>query len=140
MNLHYGINAVVDYGLHDEDGGKIIYPFFTTDEGFLRTRVEQNTDALENELYEGSSNTANWDNLRGRDLTSLFSLLNTVVVTDQKTTPEEETGKLRISKTVSGENLPDRRKRPVNCESAKPYPGKTCPIKIIPTTSLSKSL
>ena len=45
MNLHYGINAVVDYGLHDEDGGKIIYPFFTTDEGFLRTRVEQNTDA-----------------------------------------------------------------------------------------------
>ena len=24
MNLHYGVNAVVDYGLHDEDGGKII--------------------------------------------------------------------------------------------------------------------
>ena len=106
MNLHYGINAVVDYGLHNEDGGKIIYPFFTTDEGFLRTRVEQNTDALKDELYEGSSNTANWDNLRGRDLTSLFSLLNTVVVTDQKTTPEEETGKLRISKTVYGESLP----------------------------------
>ena len=105
MNLHYGINAVVDYGLHDEDGGKIIYPFFTTDEGFLRTRVEQNTDALEKKLYEGSSNTANWDNLRGRDLTSLFSLLNTVVVTDQKTAPGD-TGKLRISKTVSGENLP----------------------------------
>lgn len=106
MNLHYGINAVVDYGLHDEDGGKIIYPFFTTDEGFLRTRVEQNTDALQNKMYEGSSNTANWDNLRGRDLTSLFSLLNTVVVTDQKTAPGN-TGKLRISKTVSGENLPD---------------------------------
>ena len=106
MNLHYGINAVVDYGLHDEDGGKIIYPFFTTDEGFLRTRVEQNTDALEKKLYEGSSNTANWDNLRGRDLTSLFSLLNTVVVTDQKTAPDD-TGKLRISKTVSGEILPD---------------------------------
>ncbi|MDO4504999.1 MAG: fibro-slime domain-containing protein [bacterium] len=106
MNLHYGINTVVDYGLHDEDGGKIIYPFFTTDEGFLRTRVEQNTNALENELYEGSRNTANWDNLRERDLTSLFSLLNTVVVTDRKTTPKEETGKLRISKTVYGENLP----------------------------------
>ncbi len=106
MNLHYGINAVVDYGLHDEDGGKIIYPFFTTDEGFLRTRVEQNTVALENKLYEGSSNTANWDDLSGRDLTSLFSLLNTVVVTDQKTAPED-TGKLRISKTVSGENLPN---------------------------------
>lgn len=101
MNLHYGVNAVVDYGLHDEDGGKIIYPFFTTDEGFLRTRVEQNTDALEDKLYEGSSNTANWDNLRGRDLTSLFSLLNTVVVTDKKT-PPDNTGKLRISKTVSG--------------------------------------
>ena len=106
MNLHYGINAVVDYGLHDEDGGKIIYPFFTTDEGFLRTRVEQNTDALKSKIYEGSSNTANWDDLSGRDLTSLFSLLNTVVVTDQKTAAED-TGKLRISKTVSGENLPN---------------------------------
>ena len=107
MNLHYGVNAVVDYGLHDEDGGKIIYPFFTTNEGFLRARVVQNTVALQSEMYEGSSNTANWDDLSGRDLTSLFSLLNTVVVTDQKTAPEN-TGKLRISKTVSGENLPDK--------------------------------
>ena len=106
MNLHYGVNAVVDYGLHDEDGGKIIYPFFTTNEGFLRARVVQNTVALQNKMYEGSSNTANWDDLSGRDLTSLFSLLNTVVVTDQKTAPED-TGKLRISKTVSGENLPN---------------------------------
>ena len=53
MNLHYGMNAVVDYGLHDEDGGRNIYPFFTTDEGFLRARVEQNTDALEHKLYGG---------------------------------------------------------------------------------------
>lgn len=106
MNLHYGVNAVVDYGLHDEDGGKIIYPFFTTNEGFLRARVVQNTVALQSKMYEGSSNTANWDDLSGRDLTSLFSLLNTVVVTDQKTAPED-TGKLRISKTVSGEILPD---------------------------------
>lgn len=106
MNLHYGVNAVVDYGLHDEDGGKNIYPFFTTDEGFLRVRVVQNTVALQNKIYEGSSNTANWDDLSGMDLTSLFSLLNTVVVTDQKTAPED-TGKLRISKTVSGEILPD---------------------------------
>ena len=22
MNLHYGLNALVNYGLHDEDGGK----------------------------------------------------------------------------------------------------------------------
>lgn len=101
MNLHYGRNAVVDYGLHDEDGGEFIYPFFTADEGFLRTRVEQNTAALQDNLYEDSSNTANWDNLSGRHLTSLFSLLNTVVVTDKKT-PPDNTGKLRISKTVSG--------------------------------------
>lgn len=107
MNLHYGINAVVDYGLHDEDGGQNIYPFFTTDVGYLRTRVEQNTNALQkkNQLYQADShNTANWDNLRGRDLTSLFSLLNTVVVTNKKTTPDN-TGKLRISKTISGEGL-----------------------------------
>lgn len=104
MNLHYGLNAVVDYGLHDEDGGKNIYPFFTTDEGFLRTRVEQNTVALESNLYEGSNNTANWDNLRGRHLTSLFSLQNTVVVTNKKTVTENN-GRLRISKVVTGENL-----------------------------------
>lgn len=106
MNLHYGINAVVDYGLHDEDGGKNIYPFFTTDVGFLRTRVVQNTAALQSRLYGDGSNSANWDNLSGMDLTSLFSLLNTVVVTDKKITPED-TGKLRVSKIVSGESLSD---------------------------------
>lgn len=106
MNLHYGVNAVVNYGLHDEDGGKNIYPFFTTDVGFLRTRVVQNTAALKDKMYEGSNNTANWDDLSGRDITSLFSLMNTVVVTDKKTTPED-TGKLRISKTASGDKLSD---------------------------------
>lgn len=104
MNLHYGKNAIVDYGLHNEDGGQNIYPFFTTDEGFLRARVEQNTDALEANKYEGSSNTANWDNLSERDLTSLFSLLNTVVVTNKKTAPKN-TGKLRISKVVAGDKV-----------------------------------
>lgn len=105
MNLHYGVNAVVDYGLHDEDGGKNIYPFFTTDEGFLRTRVVQNTAALQGKLYDkDAKNNANWDDLSGMDLTSLFSLLNTVVVTDEKTTPED-TGKLRISKMVSGDQV-----------------------------------
>lgn len=104
MNLHYGINAVVDYGLHDEDGGKNIYPFFTTDEGFLRTRVVQNTAALQSNLYEGSNNTANWDDLSGMDLTSLFSLQNTVVVTNKKTTPRD-TGQLRVSKKVSGDKV-----------------------------------
>ncbi|RHO53358.1 hypothetical protein DW091_19620 [Eubacterium sp. AM05-23] len=106
MNLHYGVNAVVNYGLHDEDGGKNIYPFFTTDVGFLRTRVVQNTAALKDKLYGGSNNTANWDDLSGRDLTSLFSLMNTVVVTNKKTTPED-TGKLRISKIASGDKLSD---------------------------------
>ena len=104
MNLHYGVNAVVDYGLHNEDGGENIYPFFTTDVGFLRTRVEQNTAALKSQLYKIDKNTANWDDLSGMHLTSLFSLLNTVVVTDKKTEPED-TGKLRISKMVSGDEL-----------------------------------
>ncbi len=107
MNLHYGMNAVVDYGLHDEDGGQNIYPFFTTDEGFLRTRVVQNTAALQgNGSYHGN-NSANWDNLEDRDLTSLFSLLNTVVVTDTKDEPDNPTGKLRIGKVVSGDGVAD---------------------------------
>lgn len=107
MNLHYGMNAVVDYGLHNEDGGQNIYPFFTTDVGFLRTRVEQNTAALQgNNMYHDDNNSANWDNLSGRDITSLFSLLNTVVVTNEKD-KQGDTGRLRISKTVSGEGLSD---------------------------------
>lgn len=106
MNLHYGMNAVVDYGLHDEDGGQNIYPFFTTDVGFLRTRVEQNTAALRKNMYHNSNNSANWDDLSGRDITSLFSLLNTVVVTNEKD-KQGDTGRLRISKTVSGEGLSD---------------------------------
>lgn len=107
MNLHYGMNAVVDYGLHDEDGGQNIYPFFTTDEGFLRTRVVQNTAALQgNGSYHGN-NSANWDNLKDRDLTSLFSLLNTVVVTDTKDEPDNPTGKLHIGKVVSGDGVAD---------------------------------
>ena len=41
MNLHYKLNEVVDYGLHDQDGGQVVEPFFTTDTGFLRPRVYQ---------------------------------------------------------------------------------------------------
>lgn len=110
MNLHYGMNAMVDYGLHDEDGGKNIYPFFTTDEGFLRTQVRQNTDALENAEYECGNNTANYDVLRTQNpdgktfdyvnLSNLFSQLNIVVVTDNMQR-ETGTGRLRISKMVS---------------------------------------
>ena len=103
MDLHYGINAVIDYGLHDEDGGQNYYPFFTTDVGFLRTRIEQNTDALEGELFGAHKSNANWDNLRNMDLTNLFTQLNTVVVTNKKTNPETDTGKLCLSKVVTGE-------------------------------------
>lgn len=101
MNLHYGMNAVVDYGLHDEDGGQNILPFFTTDEGYLRARVEQNTDTLLNPEYKSDESSANYDELLGQDLTSLFSLINTVVVTNNKTNPDP-TGKLRVAKIVSG--------------------------------------
>lgn len=100
---HYGKNAVVDYGLHDEDGGKTISPFFVTNTGFLRARVQQNYPALTGELYsgEGSDNNGNRDDLGDIELTSLFSLLNIVVVTDQTQT-DTHTGQLTISKKVLG--------------------------------------
>ena len=103
MNLHYGKNTVIDYGLHDEDGGKNYGPYFVTDSGFIRARVKQNAAALSGGEY-GESTTTNWDNLGETDITSLFSLLNTVVVTNQ-TTPDTESGQLQISKTVQGNGL-----------------------------------
>ena len=99
MNLHYGLNALVDYGLHDSDGGKTNKPFFITDTGFIRTRVQQNYSSL-----DSTHNMAQREDLGNDDLTSLFSLLNTVVVMDQPDT-ETNTGTLTISKTVSGTNL-----------------------------------
>lgn len=101
MNLHYGKNALVDYGLHDEDGGANIFPFFMTDQGFIRARVQQNYAALNDPIYEGENNEAPKDNLEDLDITSLFSLLNIVVVTDS-TKEQPQTGKLTISKTVTG--------------------------------------
>lgn len=98
MNLHYKRNAMIDYGLHDRDGGKNFLPFFVTDTGFLRTRVEQNSSALEQDMYEALSQTY-WDDLGSIDITSLFSLLNLVVVTDQ-TEPDTQTGELVLSKKV----------------------------------------
>lgn len=105
MNLHYGKNAVIDYGLHDVDGGKNYKPYFVTDSGFIRARVEQNAAALGGGMY-GESITTNWDNLGKTDITSLFSLLNTVVVTNQ-TDPDSLTGQLEISKRLQGEGLAD---------------------------------
>ena len=104
MNLHYGVNALVDYGLHDEDGGKTMYPFFTTDTGFLRTRIVQNADALKNLQYEGFHNVANWDDLGDTDITGLFCQINIIVVTD-KNNPEHHNGKLSISKRITGDDL-----------------------------------
>lgn len=78
MNLHYGKNAVVDYGLSDADGGANYEPFFVTDEGFLRTRVQQNLHAHDDPTDPDYSD-ANADNLGDLDITGLFSLINTVV-------------------------------------------------------------
>ena len=104
MNLHFGKNAVVDYGLHDEDGGKIYTPFFVTDKGFVRARVQQNYAALTGGQYEGAREDVNKDDLGDTDITNLFSLLNIVVVTD-KTESEITTGMLRISKKLTGGGL-----------------------------------
>ncbi len=104
INLHYGKNAVVDYGLHDEDGGKLYKPFFVSDTGFVRARVKQNYEALTTPMYENSKLDANKDDLGNTDLTNLFSLLNIVVVTDQ-TIEDTNTGKLVVSKMLKGPNL-----------------------------------
>ena len=101
MNLHFGKNALVDYGLHDEDGGKNLSPFFVTDTGFVRARVQQ---MAETGRYENVNKDANRDDLGDTDLTNLFSLLNVVVVTDQ-TAGDTNTGKLTISKQVTGSGL-----------------------------------
>lgn len=100
MNLHYGINQVVDYGLHNEDGGQTIRPFFVTDTGFIRSYVIQNLNDLATRYPEEyAKNATTRDDLGETDLTPLFSLLNTVVITDRETNPEP-TGELEISKTV----------------------------------------
>ena len=106
MDLHFGINNEVDYGLHDVDGGKMYQPFFISDTGYIRVRVEQNYPALAgtDPKYADTVKTdTNKDCLDGVDLTNLFSLLNVVVVTDKKTSPAPDTGELTISKQVLGE-------------------------------------
>lgn len=105
MNLHFGINSIIDYGLHDEDGGERYKPYFVTDTGFIRARVQQNWDALTgNSAYTEKASNANKDNLGDADITNLFSLLNIVVVTDP-TTQDTNTGRLMIRKAVSGGSL-----------------------------------
>ena len=116
MDLHYKLNATVDYGLHDKDGGKIYKPFFVTDTGFIRARVEQNYPALVGTGdYEGeaSDTDVNKDQLSGVvgrenvNLTNLFSLLNVVVVTDRAPEGQEpDAGQLAISKMVEDSTDP----------------------------------
>ncbi len=103
MNLHYGQNATIDYGLSDADGGKLYEPFFVTDEGFIRTRVQQNLHAHD-DPSDPEHSDSNADDLLDMDITSLFSLINTVVVTDTDTNVPKA-GKLQVSKTVEGDNL-----------------------------------
>lgn len=103
MNLHYGLNAVVDYGLSDEDGGKNIQPFFVTDSGYLRTRVQQNLHAHDDPNDPDHSDAAA-DDLGDMDITSLFSLINTVIVTDNNESAPAA-GDLSISKKVEGNTL-----------------------------------
>lgn len=103
MNLHYGQNAVVDYGLSDADGGKNIQPFFVTDTGYLRTRVQQNLHAHD-DPNDPQHSEANADDLGDMDITSLFSLINTVIVSDHDNNAPAA-GSVSISKTVEGQTL-----------------------------------
>lgn len=105
MDLHYGLNAVVDYGLHNEDGGKNYQPFFVTDTGFIRTRVQQDLGE-HTDPGDPYYSTAERDDLGDMDITGLFSLINTVVVTDRDT-ELPGSGTLVLSKLVQGEGLTD---------------------------------
>lgn len=107
MNLAYkNGNQVIDYGLSNDNGGQYINPFFVTDTGFIRAAVTQDPNA--------NPDGVNWEDLSdnasvqadGGYITGLFSLVNTVVVTNQTTMPTK-TGTLTISKMVEGQNLTD---------------------------------
>ncbi len=106
MNLHFKKNTTEgeDYGLHDEDGGKVYTPYFITNSGYIRTRIMQNWAALTGGLYEGASPDANMENLYDTDLTNLFSMVNIVVVSD-RVDAEITTGSLTVSKELIGPGL-----------------------------------
>ena len=97
MDLRYGENAVIDYGLVQSGGDGLVWPFFVADTGYVRATVRQNAAAL-------AGSTVNYDNLGDTDITGLFSLVNIVVVTDKKT-EAAPTGSLMVSKKVVGEGL-----------------------------------
>lgn len=112
MNLHYGINndnfKLVDYVLHKEDGGEFYQPFFVTDTGFARVRVQQISAAAKAGYQTVHASDASWENLAGIDLTNLFNVLNIVVVTDRHDPePTTPTTQLTVSKKVEGTGLND---------------------------------
>lgn len=99
--LHYGINKEkwMDYGLHDADLETEVTSFFETQTGFLRTRVVQNAEALQDE-----SGSGNWDDLGDIDLTSVFGLINIVVVEDRNAQDREDKGDdSEVPLTVNGD-------------------------------------
>lgn len=104
MNLHYGMNTTMHYGLHDVDGGKNLLPLFVADSGFIRARIQQNLSALQGNIYDSADMGTNMDDLGNTDLTGLFSLLNIVVITD-RTEADTRTGSLTVSKMVRGTGL-----------------------------------
>lgn len=104
LNLHYGRNALIDYGIHDEDGGRTLYPYFVTDTGFITARVKQNRDALTGTagVYGDVNNNANQEDLGEQDITGLFSLINIVLVTDQNKNDQTH-GCLTVRKQITGD-------------------------------------
>lgn len=81
----------LDYGPH-EPGGKLA---LETDVGWSKLLIQQ-CDQQHNAELGGY-----WKNLKGQDITKLFSGTVTVRVVNDRT------GNLKISKTVGGENPPD---------------------------------
>lgn len=74
-----------------------------TDSGYLRTRVQQNLHAHDDPNDPDHSDAAA-DDLGDMDITSLFSLINTVIVIDSNETAPAA-GDLSISKKVEGNTL-----------------------------------
>lgn len=76
-----------------------------TDTGYLRTRVQQNLHAHD-DPNDPEHSEANVDDLGDMDITSLFSLINTVIVSDYNN-EAPAAGSVSISKTVEGQTLSD---------------------------------
>ncbi len=76
-----------------------------SDTGFIRARVQQNLHAHD-DPDDPHYSTAERDDLGDMDITGLFSLINTVVVTNQDDSLPPA-GTLALSKLVEGDGLTD---------------------------------